>query len=83
MIELTVAELRNKTDLLRRGDIVHLNDGRKREGIGYFIPERYYEALQGTVEKIEREKRKELLGRIALAQKADPVEEGTAGDGIL
>lgn len=82
MLDVTVADLRQKSEVLRNGELLHICDGRKREGMGYYIPERYYEKVRHTIEDIEREKKREILKRIAHAQEQDPIGDGTAGDGL-
>ncbi|MGE4294513.1 MAG: hypothetical protein AB7E49_02290 [Campylobacterales bacterium] len=82
MIETTIAELRSRSELFRSNEVIHLHDGRKREPIGYFVPERYAGLIEEAVATVERERRLGLLKRVAAAQAKDPIEEGGAGDGL-
>ncbi len=82
MIETTVAQLRSRSELLRSDEIIHLHDGRKREPIGYFVPERYAKLIEEAVATVERQKRAALLKRVAAAQAKDPIGDDSAGDGF-
>ena len=82
MQEVTVAELRAKTEMMKAGEILHVRDGRKREGIGYFIPEKYTSVVTKVINDLERSQKRALLQRVAEAQKLDRIEEGTVGDGL-
>ena len=63
-------------------EIIHIMYGRKKEYIGFFVPEVFKEEFEKFVEKIEKKKKLALLSRVAKAQKKDPVTEGAISDGI-
>jgi len=82
MIEATLANMRNSSDFFKTDEIIHILDGRKKEDIGFFVPQVFSEEFEKFVEKIEKKKKLALLSRVAKAQKKDPVAEGAISDGI-
>ncbi len=82
MIEATLANMRNSSDFFKTDEIIHILDGRKKEDIGFFVPEVFKEEFEKFVEKIEKKKKLTLLNRVAQAQKKDPIPEGGVSDGI-
>ena len=82
MIEATLADLRTPNQLQSWNDVVHLVDARKKNPIGYFIPLELSEEFLPFLQVHDKKKKIALLHRIANAQKADPIEEGSLADGI-
>jgi len=82
MIETTLSNMRNSSDFFKTSEIIHIFDGRKKEEIGFFVPTVFKEEFQKFIDKIEKKKKLSLLKRVALAQKKDPIEEGSTDDGI-
>ncbi len=82
MIEATLANMRNSSDFFKTDNIIKILDGRKKEEIGFFVPQIFKEEFQKFVESIEKKRRLALLNRISNAQKQDPIEEGSSDDGI-
>ncbi len=82
MIEATLANMRNSSDFFKTDEIIHILDGRKKEDIGFFVPQVFKEEFEKFVEKIEKKKKLTLLNRVAQAQKKDPIPEGGVSDGI-
>ncbi len=82
MRDATLAELRNSKSFFDIKDIIHIYDGRKKEDIGYFVPKYFQKEFEKFLEQIEREKKGKLLERVAIAQKEDPIEDGSAADGL-
>ena len=82
MIEATLADMRNSRTFFKTDEIIHIMDGRKKENIGFFVPQIFKEEFEKFAEKIEKKKRSSLLNRIAKAQKLDPIAEGSVGDGV-
>jgi hypothetical protein len=82
MIEATLANMRNSRDFFKTDEIIHILDGRKKEDIGFFVPQIFKEEFEKFVEKIEKKKKLTLLSRVAKAQKKDPITEGGISDGI-
>ena len=83
MIETILSQMRNSSDFFKTSEIIHILDGRKKEEIGFFVPVSLKGEFQKFIEKIEQQKKETLLKRIAKAQKADPVGDGSVDDGIL
>jgi len=82
MIEATLANLRNSSDFFKTDDIIQIFDGRKKEEIGFFVPQIFKEEFQKFIETIEQKRKLELLSRVSKAQKQDPIEDGSSDDGI-
>lgn len=82
MIEATLANMRNSSDFFKTDEIIRILDGRKKEDIGFFVPQVFKEEFEKFVEKIEKKKKLTLLNRVAKAQKKDPIPEGAVSDGI-
>ena len=82
MITFTLADLRNSKDFFKREDIIHIFDGRKKEDLGYFVPKYFAKEFRLFLEELEKKRKKELLQRVAKAQKRDPIEEGAVNDGF-
>ena len=82
MIETTLSQMRNSSDFFKQSEIIHVVDGRKKEEIGFFVPIALKGEFWEFIEKIEKEKKVTLLKRIAKAQRADPIGDGSLGDGI-
>ena len=82
MIEATLANMRNSSDFFRTDNIIKILDGRKKEEIGFFVPQIFKEEFQKFVENIEKKRHLALLDRVSKAQKKDPIEDGSSNDGI-
>lgn len=82
MIEATLANMRNSSEFFKTDDIIKILDGRKKEEIGFFVPQIFKEEFQKFLESIEKKRKLALLNRVSKAQKKDPIEEGSSDDGI-
>lgn len=82
MIEATLADLRSPAQLQKWHDVVSLVDARKKHSVGYFVPAELKEVFEPFLQEYERQKKMELLHRVAAAQKADPIDDGALADGI-
>ena len=82
MIEATLADMRNSSTFFKTDEIIHILDGRKKEDIGFFVPQVFKDEFEKFVENIEKKKKMKLLNRVAKAQKQDPVSDGGVSDGI-
>ena len=82
MIEATLADMRNSSTFFKTDEIIHIFDGRKKEDIGFFVPQVFKDEFEKFVENIEKKKKMALLNRVAKAQKQDPVNDGSVSDGI-
>ena len=82
MIEATLADMRNSSTFFKTDEIIHILDGRKKEDIGFFVPQVFKDEFEKFVENIEKKKKIKLLNRVAKVQKQDPIVEGGVSDGI-
>ncbi len=82
MIEATLANMRNSSDFFRTDSIIKILDGRKKEEIGFFVPQIFKDKFQKFVDSIEKKRRLALLNRVSKAQKKDPIEDGSSDDGV-
>ena len=82
MIEATLANMRNSSDFFKTDNIIKILDGRKKEEIGFFVPQIFKDEFQKFVDTIEKKRKLALLNRISNAQKKDPIEDGSSNDGI-
>ncbi len=82
MIEATLANMRNSSDFFRTDSIIKILDGRKKEEIGFFVPQIFKDEFQKFVDSIEKKRRLALLNRVSKAQKKDPIEDGSSDDGV-
>lgn len=82
MKEATLANMRNSSDFFKTDTIIKILDGRKKEEIGFFVPQIFKDEFEKFVNTIEKKKQIALLTRVSKAQKQDPIEEGSSDDGI-
>ena len=82
MTEATLADLRSPTKLQKWRDVVSLEDARKKHSVGYFVPAELKDVFEPFLQEYERQKKMDLLQRVAAAQKADPIDDGALADGI-
>ncbi len=82
MIEATLADLRKSASFFKTTQVVHIVNGRKKEGIGYFVPNALKDKFEIFLEELEKEKKRKLLQRIAKASAKDSIGDGTVDDGI-
>ncbi len=82
MIEATLADLRQSSKFFKTKQIVHIVNGRKKEDIGYFVPISLKHKFENFLIDLEKEQKRELLKRVALASKKDVVDDGAVDDGI-
>ncbi len=83
MREATLANMRNSSDFFKTDEIIHILDGRKKEDIGFFVPQVFKEEFKKFAAMIEKKKKLALLSRVAKAQEKDPITEGGVNDGII
>jgi len=82
MIEATLAELRKSSSFFQTTQVIQIVNGRKKEAIGYFVPNVLKDEFEKFLSKLEREKKRKLLKRVANATKQDPIGDGAIEDGI-
>ncbi len=82
MIEATLADLRKSSTFFKTTQVVHIVNGRKKEDIGYFVPNILKEKFEKFLAELEKEKKRELLKRVAKASAKDSVGDGAIDDGI-
>ena len=82
MLEAKLSDFRNPAFFINQTDIVHIVDSRKKKEIGFFIPAGLKESFTDYLQQEELRKKQTLLNRIVLAQRNDPIEDSSVGDGI-
>jgi len=82
MLEAKLSDFRNPAFFINQTDVVHIVDSRKKKEIGFFIPAGLKESFTDYLQQQELRKKQALLNRIVLAQRSDPVEDNSVGDGI-
>ncbi len=82
MIKATLADLRQSSSFFETNQIVHIINGRKKEDIGYFVPNVFKQEFEGFLKKLEKKKKRELLHRVAKASAMDAIGDGAVDDAI-
>jgi len=82
MIQATMADMRKSVDFFQTDQIINIINGRKKQEIGYFVPNIFKTDFLNFLNELERSKRLNNAKRAAQAQMQDPVGEGSVGDGI-
>ncbi|MEA3456520.1 MAG: hypothetical protein U9R26_08410 [Campylobacterota bacterium] len=82
MIEATLSNLRNSSDFFKTTQIIHIVNGRKKEDIGYFIPNILKDKFESFLDDLEKEEKRKLLKRVAKASSKDSIGDGAVDDGI-
>ncbi|MDQ7059834.1 MAG: hypothetical protein Q9M43_01330 [Sulfurimonas sp.] len=82
MIEATLADLRKSSSFFKTKEVIHIVNGRKKEDIGYFIPNYLKEKFEFFLNDVEKTEKIKLLQRIAKASAKDIVGDGAIEDGI-
>ena len=81
MLKVSISSLRDK-NYFQKDEVLVIVNSKKKEKIGYFIPVEYENQIKDIIDSIEKKKKKELLKRVAEAQKEDSIGDGTVADGI-
>jgi len=82
MIEATLADLRQSATFFKTNQVVHIVNGRKKEDIGYFVPNILKNKFEAFLIDLEKDEKRKLLKRVANASAKDVVGDGTVDDGI-
>jgi Mg/Co/Ni transporter MgtE len=82
MIEATLADLRQSASFFKTTQVVHIVNGRKKEDIGYFVPNIFKDKFESFLMELEKDKKRKLLHRIAKVSALDTIGDGTIDDGI-
>ena len=82
MIEATLADLRRSASFFNTTQVVHIINGRKKEEIGYFVPNVFKKEFERFLETLEKNQKRALLRRIAHASAVDSIGDGAVDDGI-
>ena len=82
MIEATLADLRQSSSFFKTKEVIHIVNGRKKEDIGYFIPNILKDKFQAFLLDLEKTEKRKLLQRVAKASAKDSVDDGAVDDGI-
>ena len=56
--------MRNSSDFFKTEDIIQILDGRKKEEIGFFVPQIFKEEFQKFVDSVEKKRKLALLSRV-------------------
>jgi len=82
MINATLAQMRNSEKFFKTDEVIHIINGRKKQQLGFFVPEKLREEFKPFLQKIEDDKNMNALKLAAEAQTMDPIRDSTIGDGI-
>ena len=82
MIEATLADLRQSATFFQTDEVVHIVNGRKKEAIGYFVPNKLRDQFEVFLADLERSEKRKLLQRIAKASSKDAIGDGAVDDGL-
>lgn len=82
MIEATLADLRQSSSFFKTKEVIHIVNGRKKEDIGYFIPNYLKDKFESFLIELEKSEKRKLLQRVAKASAKDTVGDGAIDDGI-
>ncbi|HIP61235.1 MAG TPA: hypothetical protein EYG98_01620 [Sulfurovum sp.] len=82
MIEATLADLRKSSSFFKTREVIHIVNGRKKEDIGYFIPNTLKDKFQAFLSDVEKYEKRKLLQRVAKASAKDIVGDGAIDDGV-
>jgi len=82
MINATLAQMRNSEKFFKTDEVIHIINGRKKQQLGFFVPEKLREEFKPFLQKIEDDKNMNALKLAAKAQTMDPIGDSTIGDGI-
>lgn len=82
MIEATLADLRQSSTFFKTKKVIHIVNGRKKEDVGYFIPNVLKTKFETFLQDLEREEKRKLLVRVAEASAKDSIDDGAIDDGI-
>ncbi|EEZ80044.1 MAG: hypothetical protein HN828_02945 [Candidatus Thioglobus sp.] len=82
MINATLAQMRNSEKFFKTDEVIHIINGRKKQQLGFFVPEKLREEFKPFLQKIEDDKNMNALKLAAEAQAMDPIGDSTIGDGI-
>ena len=83
MIETTLENIQKNYTFLNTEQIIHIVSSKEKKDIGYFVPNNFRVEFEKFIKNLEKKKKIELLKRVAIASKQDPIGDGTVGDGIL
>ena len=82
MLEATLADLRQSSIFFKTDEVIHIVNGRKKEDIGYFVPTIFKDKFESFLNELEKEKKRKLLKRVAIASTKDIIGDGAIDDGI-
>lgn len=82
MLQATMADMRKSVDFFQTKQIINIVNGRKKEDIGYFVPNYFKADFLKFLDKLQKKKRLENAKKAAQAQLLDPIGDSTVGDGL-
>lgn len=81
MLEYGVSTLQNKPSLFKTMDISKIVDKKRKQNLGYFVPNKYEKLIKKTIESIEKQKKINKLRAIKQHNDLEFIELGI-DDGI-
>jgi len=82
MIEATLSELRKSSTFFKTNEVIHIVNGRKKEDIGYFVPNGLKNQFESFLLEVEKNNKRNLLKRVAKASAKDVIGDGAINDGV-
>ncbi len=77
-----MADMRKSVDFFQTKQVINIVNGRKKQEIGYFVPNYFKADFLKFLDELKKKKRLENAKRAAQAQMLDSIGDGTAGDGL-
>ena len=77
-----MADMRKSVDFFQTKQVINIVNGRKKQEIGYFVPNYFKTDFLKFLDELKKKKRLENAKRAAQAQMLDSIGDGTAGDGL-
>ena len=82
MLEVKLSDFRHPAFFINQTDIVHIIDSRKKKEVGFFIPASLSASFSEYLMQQEKQKKRDLLARVLIAQRQDPVGDVGVSDGV-
>ena len=82
MLEAKLSDLRHPAFFINQTDIVHIVDSRKKKEVGFFIPASLSDSFSEYLMQQEKQRKHDLLERVLIAQRQDPIGDVGIADGV-
>jgi hypothetical protein len=82
MITATLADMRKSVDFFNTQEVINIINGRKKENIGYFVPQQLKTDFLKFVNSLEQDKKIKQAKKAAQAQALDPIGDHSVGDNL-